>query len=74
MLYQKKIVTNGNTHIWRDNLYSTGDIHKGTFSSAGVWTQQKKLNDYFEMKGVKALHCLDINNTTELSELHCDHL
>ena len=26
------------------------------------------------MKGVKALHCLDINNTTELLELHYDDL
>jgi hypothetical protein len=36
--------------------------------------QQKKLNDYFVMKGVKALHCLDINNSTELLELHYDDL
>jgi hypothetical protein len=26
------------------------------------------------MKGVKAVHCLDINNTTELLELHYDDL
>ncbi len=26
------------------------------------------------MKGVKALHCLDINDTTELLELHYDDL
>jgi hypothetical protein len=42
--------------------------------SGGIWTQQKKLHDYFVMKGVKALHCLDINNKTELLELHYDDL
>ena len=26
------------------------------------------------MKGVKSLHCLDINNSTELLELHYDDL
>jgi hypothetical protein len=26
------------------------------------------------MKGVKPLHCLDLNNTTELLELHNDDL
>jgi hypothetical protein len=26
------------------------------------------------MKGVKSLHCLDINNATELLELHYDDL
>ncbi len=57
------------------NLYLTGDINKGTFnSSTGTWTQQKNLNDYFVMKGVKTTHCLDINNTTELLELHYDDL
>ena len=34
----------------------------------------KKLNDYFVLKGVKANHCLDINATTELMELHYDDL
>ena len=29
---------------------------------------------FFVMKGVKTLHCLDINNTTELLELHYDDL
>ncbi len=33
-----------------------------------------KLNDYFVLKGVKTLHCLDINNTTGLSELNYDDL
>jgi len=70
----KDIVMNGNTYIYSGNLHITGDINKGTFSSGGTWTQQKRLNDYFVMKGVKALHCLDINNTTELLELHYDDL
>ena len=66
---------NGDTYIYNGNLYLTGDIHKGLFSaSTGAWTEQKKLNDYFVMKGVKTLHCLDINNTTELLELHYDDL
>ena len=65
----KDIVMNGNTYIYSGNLYLTGDINKGSFSSDGTWTQQKKLNDYFVRKGAKALHCLDINNTTELLEL-----
>ncbi len=34
----------------------------------------KQLNDYFVMKGVKTTHCLDINNTNELLELHYDDL
>ncbi len=62
----KDIVMNGDTYTYSGYLYLTGDINKGTFTSTGVWTQQKKLNDYSVMKGVKALHCLDINNTTEL--------
>ncbi len=56
-------------YIWQ------GDNHKGTFSSSsGAWTEQKKLNYYFVMKGqgVKSLHCLDISNSTELLELHSD--
>ena len=66
---------NGDAYIYNGNLYLTGDIHKGLFNSvSGAWTEQKKLNDYFVMKGVKALHCLDINNTTELLELHYDDL
>ncbi len=36
--------------------------------------KKKKLNDYIVMKGVKALHCLDINTTSELLELHHDDL
>jgi hypothetical protein len=70
----KDIVMNGNTYIYSGNLYLTGDINKDSFSSGGAWTQQKKLNDYFVMKGVKALHCLDINTPTELLELHYDDL
>jgi hypothetical protein len=47
---------NGDTYIYYGNLYLTGDFDKGTFySSSGTWTQQKKLNDYFVMKGVKQL-------------------
>jgi hypothetical protein len=65
---------NGNTYIFSGYLFLTGDIKKGTFSIGGTWTQQKKLNDYVVMKGVKALHCLDINNSTELLELHYDDL
>ena len=38
---------NGDTYIYNGNLYLTGDIHKGTFSASGAWTEQKKLNDYF---------------------------
>ncbi len=58
------------------NLYLTGDINKGTFnSSSAAWTQQKKSKDYFVIKGVKTAHCcLDINNTTELLEIHYDDL
>ncbi len=65
----KDIIMNGNTYIYSGNLYLTGEIHKGTFSG-GSWSEQKNLNDYFVMKGVKTLHCLDINNTTDLLELH----
>ncbi len=52
----KDIEMNGNTYIYSGNIYWTGDINKGTFSSGGTWTQQKRLNDYFVMKNVKALH------------------
>ncbi len=66
----KYIVMNGDTYIYSGNSYLTpkltGDINKGTITSAGVWTQQKKLDYYFVMKGVKALHCLDIYNTPDL--------
>ncbi len=45
------IVMNRNTYIYSGNLHLMGDINKGTFnSSSGVWTQQKKLSDYFVMK------------------------
>ena len=64
----------GDTYIYGGNLYLTGDIYKGTFSTTGTWTQDKKLNDYFVMKGVKTNHCLDINTTTELLELKYDDL
>ncbi len=39
---EKDIVMNGNTYIYGGILYLTGDINKGTFTSAGVWTQKKK--------------------------------
>ncbi len=53
----KDIVMNGDTYIYNGNLYLAGDIHKGLFNaSSEAWTQQKKLNDYFVMKGVKTLH------------------
>jgi hypothetical protein len=69
----KDIIMNGNTYIYSSNLYLTGEIHKGTFSGDS-WSEQKNLNYYFVMKGVKTLHCLDINNTTDLLELHYDDL
>ena len=54
-------------HIYNGNLYLTGDINKGSFnSSSGAWTQQKNLNDQ--------THCLAINNSAELLELHYDDL
>ncbi len=50
----KELVINGGTYIYNGNLYLTGYINEGTFNaSSGAWTQQKKLNDYFVMKGVK---------------------
>ena len=65
----------GDTYIYDGHLYLTGDIRKGTFNAtSGAWTEQKNLNNYCVMKGVKNLHCLDINNTTELLELHYDNL
>ncbi len=45
---------NGDKHIYHGNVYFTGDIQKGTFSSStGAWIEQKKLYDYFTMKGVQ---------------------
>jgi hypothetical protein len=41
--------------------------------ASGTWTQQKKLNDHFGTKGVKATHGLGINKT-ELLELKFDDL
>ena len=65
----------GGTYFYNDHLYLTGDVNKGTFNTTnGTWTQQEKLNDYLVTKGVKATHCLDINNTTKLLELHYDDL
>jgi hypothetical protein len=62
----KELVFNGGTYIYNGNLYLSGDINKGTFNaSSGAWTQQKKLNDYFVIKGIKTTHCLDINNSAE---------
>jgi hypothetical protein len=71
----KDIVMKGDTYIYDGNLHLTGDIYKGTFNSAsGSWTQNKKLNDYLVLKGVKTNHCLEINTTTELLELLYDNL
>jgi hypothetical protein len=70
----KNIVMKGTTYIYYGDLHLTGKINSGVFGVDGHWTQQKVLNDYFVMKGVKALHCLDINNTTDLLELHHDDL
>ena len=72
--FGKDICMKGDTYIYGGNLYLIGDIYKGTFSTTGTWTQDKKLNDYFVMKGVKLNHCLDINTTTELLELKYDDL
>ena len=70
----KDILMKGDTYIFDGNLYLTGNIYKGTFGEAsGTWTGSKILNDYFVMKGVKSLHCLDIN-ASELLELHYDDL
>jgi hypothetical protein len=63
----KEICMKGDTYIYSGNLYLTGDINKGTFNSTnGTWTQQKKLNDYFVIKGVKNDNGLSIDSTTEL--------
>ncbi len=52
---------NGDTQIYNGDLYLTGDIHKGLFNSVSLtWTEKNQLNDYFVMKGVETLHCLDI--------------
>ena len=57
----------GDTYIYNGNLYLTGDINKGTFNiTSGTWSQQKKLNDYFVIKGVKNNNGLSIDSTTEL--------
>ncbi len=59
------------TYIYSGNLYLRGDIHKGAFNAtSGAWTEQKNLNNYSVMKGVQKVHCLDINTTTDLLELH----
>ena len=71
----KDIVMNGDTYIYDGNLYLTGNIHKGIFSSSSgtehlvqVQKISKILNDYFVMKGVKGLDCSDINNSSESLE------
>ena len=52
----KEICMKGDTYIYNGNLYLTGDINKGTFNiTTGTWAQQKKLNDYFVIKGVKII-------------------
>jgi hypothetical protein len=44
----KELVINEGTYIYNGELYLTGDINTGAFSSSsGAWTQQKRLNDYF---------------------------
>jgi len=68
----KDIVMKGTTYIYNGDLHLTGKINYGLYGVDGHWTQQKVLNDYFVMKGVKTLHCLDINSTTELLELKFD--
>ena len=56
----KDIVMKGTTYIYNGDLHLTGKINYGLFSSVdGHWTQQKILNEYFVMKGVKTTHCLD---------------
>jgi hypothetical protein len=50
-------------------------MHKETYNAtSGTWTEQKNLGDYFVMNGVKTTHSLDMNNTTDLLELHYDDL
>jgi hypothetical protein len=69
----KAICMKGNTYQFGGNLYLTGDIYKGVFvESSGVYTVDKKLNDYLVLKGTKSAHCLHIDNTTELIELKFD--
>ena len=70
----KDIVMKGTTYIYNGDLHLTGKINYGLYGVDGHWTQQKVLNDYFVMKGVKTLHCLDINSTTDLLELKFDDL
>ncbi len=44
----------GDTYIYDGHLYLTGDIRKGTFNATSdLRTEQKNLNHYFMMKGVK---------------------
>jgi hypothetical protein len=38
----------------------------------GVWTADKKLNDYLVLKGTKTNHCLHTDGTTENIQLNCD--
>ncbi len=43
----KDIVMKGDTYIYDDHLYLTGDISKGTFNAtSGAWTEQKNSDDY----------------------------
>ena len=51
----------------------TGDINKGTFNiTTGAWSQQKKSNDFFLIKGVKNNNGLSIDSTTELLQYNID--
>ena len=71
----KEICMKGDTYIYNGNLYLTGNINKGSFNAtSGAWTQEKILNDYLVIKGVKSNHCLKIDASTELLELKYDTL
>jgi hypothetical protein len=63
----------GDTYIFNGNLFLIGDINKGSFhATSEVWTQDKKLNDVFVIKGTKTNHCLHIDSTTENVQLNYD--
>ena len=52
----KEICMKGDTYIYNGNLYLTGNIDKGSFNAtSGAWTQEKILNDYLVIKGVKVI-------------------
>ena len=41
--FGKDICMKGDTYIYGGNLYLTGDIYKGTFSTTGTWNLAKLL-------------------------------